>query len=296
MDLLFKQLPRALWQASAWRDLTVQADLRYDAPAACTLDALRPTDRDEVLPVVLHIHGGAFRVLSKETHGYVASRYARAGFLVLNVEFRLAPESPFPAAVRDVHAAWLWARDHVAELGGGPDRILLSGESAGANLALGLALSTTIDRDEPWARAVREAGARPLGVHACYGFLQATDTARYGRDLPVGALVGARLPIIERDYLARADATWGLDYADPVRIIEQLDDVGRLPPVLAVCGTRDPISDDTARLIAALRGRADLEALWVKGAGHGFHCLPGRRSEEAWLALLGHAERVVGPR
>ena len=167
MDLLFKQLPRALWQASAWRDLTVQADLRYDAPAACTLDALRPTDRDEVLPVVLHIHGGAFRVLSKETHGYVASRYARAGFLVLNVEYRLAPESPFPAAVRDVHAAWLWARDHVAELGGGPDRILLSGESAGANLALGLALSTTIDRDEPWARAVREAGARPLGVHAC---------------------------------------------------------------------------------------------------------------------------------
>lgn len=294
-ELLFRRLPRAIWRASAWRDLHVVEDVSYGPDPAHRLDVLVPSDAEPGLPLVLHIHGGAFRVLSKETHGYVAARYARAGHVVLNVDYRLAPDHPYPAAVQDVHRALAWATEHGEDLGADTDRIVLTGESAGANLALGLALSTVLDRDEPWAASVRQA---PLAaVHAVCGFLQASDTARYGRELPVSPLVARRLPIIEEDYLEGADAEVPRDYVDPLCILEALppERARRLPPILAVCGDKDPILDDTQRLIRALReAEADVEACWVRGAGHGFHALPGRRSERAWEAIEAHLHERVG--
>jgi acetyl esterase len=292
-SLFQRHLPRALHRAVAYRGLQVATDVAYADRPGCSLDLLRPADHDGPLPVVLHVHGGAFRVLSKDTHGHVAARYARAGFLVLNVDYRLAPADPFPAAVRDVHDAWLWALEHLPGLGGDPQRIVIAGESAGANLALGLALSTRVPRPEPWARAAFDAGVSPVGVHPICGFLQASDTARYGRELPVSPVLAWRMPIIEEDYLGRADPG-PRAYADPLVMLESLGSNPGLPPMLAPCGTRDPIADDTRRLLTAL-GRLDApaEACWVEGAGHGFHVLPGRRSETAWRALIAHARAVA---
>lgn len=296
-DLWMRTLPRALWRASAWRDLHVTADVAYAERPGCRLDILRSPEATGPRPLVLYVHGGAFRVLSKETHGYPASRYARAGFIVLNVDYRLAPRAPYPAAVQDVHDALRWAVEHAAELGADPQRVVLTGESAGANLVLGLALSATQDRPEPWSGPVRALDVQPVALQLAYGFLQASDTARYGREHPVGPVVARRLPVIERDYLQDAPATAGLDYADPLNVVERLTphEAAALPSVLAVCGTRDPIAHDTRRLEQALAERgADCTTTWVEGAGHGFHMFPGRRSDQAWRALLAHARQASG--
>lgn len=292
-----RRLPRAVWRASAWRGLRIVEDLAYAAHPTCRLDVLAREGLPDGAPVVLHVHGGAFRVFSKETHGYPVARYARAGFVVLNVNYRLAPAHPYPAAVEDVHAAWCWAVREVARYGGDPDRIVLSGESAGANLALGLCLSTTFDRREAWARDPFRLGRKPLAAHLAYGFLQATDTGRYLRDSRINNLVGLRLGVIERDYLDGADRGVPRDYAEPLRVLESAPPAALrdLPEVLALCGTWDVIADDTRRLVTTLqRAGAPVESVWVDGAVHGFHTLPGPRSETAWRALLDHARAVTG--
>ena len=63
------------------------------------LDVYRPVDRKGPLPVVLYVHGGGFCLLSKETHWIMALAFARRGFMVVNVNYRLAPRNKYPAAI-----------------------------------------------------------------------------------------------------------------------------------------------------------------------------------------------------
>lgn len=290
--LLHRTVPRVVNRLRTYRGLRVSPDLRYAKPDACRLDVLRPADAAGPLPTVLHLHGGAFRVFSKDTHGHAAARYARAGFAVVNVDYRLAPRHPFPAAVRDVHRALQWIADRQDHFGLDLDRLILAGESAGANLALGLGLSCLLERPEPWARDVWELGVTPRALHPACGLLQVSDPQRYGRDLPASAILSWRLPSIVSDYLDPSIPP--PDYADPLRILESLAPRTALsrpaPAILALCGTADPIADDTRRLIdAGDRLGLDVQAAWFPRGGHGFHLLPGHRAQRAWRTLIDHA-------
>ena len=119
----------------------VLRDIQYregDVPEH-RLDVWRPVERAAPLPVVVYVHGGAFRFLSKDTHWVMALSFASRGYLVFNVGYRLAPRHPFPAAVEDVCDAWRFILAQAEALGGDPTRIVVAGESAGANLATTLA-------------------------------------------------------------------------------------------------------------------------------------------------------------
>jgi acetyl esterase len=87
-------------------------------------------------PVILFVHGGAFvdgeRNRSDEVYSNVLYYFARHDIVGINIEYRLAPEHPYPAATEDVALALRWAVAHVAEFGGDPDSIFLMGHSAGA--------------------------------------------------------------------------------------------------------------------------------------------------------------------
>lgn len=290
--LLHSTLPRVVNRLRTYRGLRVTENLRYAEPDACRLDLLRPADATGPLPAVLHLHGGAFRVFSKDTHGHAAARYARAGFAVVNVDYRLAPQHRFPAAVRDVHRALCWVAERHDELGLDLDRLVFAGESAGANLALGLGLSCLLERPEPWARDVWALGIAPRALHPACGLLQVSDPQRYGRDLPASAILSWRLPSIVSDYL---DTTVPAPaYADPLRMLESLPARTAFsrpsPAILALCGTADPIADDTRRLIdAGDRLGLDVHAAWFSKGGHGFHLLPGSTAQRAWQTLTHHA-------
>ena len=103
----------------------------------------QPTDRPATLPALLWIHGGGYVLGSVERDDLLAKHLARVGqCVVASVEYRLAPEHPFPAPVEDCYAALKWLSAHSAELGVNTSRIAIGGASAGGGLAAGLALLT----------------------------------------------------------------------------------------------------------------------------------------------------------
>src|SRR5205823_2424707 len=98
--------------------IDVIRDLAYRDGGAVEhlLDVWRPTNVAQPMPIVFYVHGGGFRFLSKDTHWVMALSFARAGYLVFNVSYRLAPAHPFPAAVKDIADAWRWVLAHAGEL------------------------------------------------------------------------------------------------------------------------------------------------------------------------------------
>ncbi|MBB5363815.1 alpha/beta hydrolase [Deinococcus humi] len=100
----------------------------------------RPLDGQRNTAALLYIHGGGFISGSAQDYHQQCARFANElGLLVVNVEYRLALEAPFPAPLEDCYAALKWMSDHAARLGLDPERIALAGDSAGAGLAAGLA-------------------------------------------------------------------------------------------------------------------------------------------------------------
>ena len=87
-------------------------------------------------PVIVYYHGGGFVKGSIQTFdGYCRKLAKESGALVISVDYRLAPEYPFPAAICDCYSALLWAETNCKTFGGDPERIIVMGGSAGGNLA-----------------------------------------------------------------------------------------------------------------------------------------------------------------
>jgi acetyl esterase len=234
----------------------------------------------EPLPVVLYVHGGGFRILSKDTHWMMGIAFARRGYLVFNINYRLAPGYPYPAAIQDACAALTWVRDHAERFGGDADRLVLAGESAGANLVTALAVATSYRRPEPWARAVFDADIRARAVIPACGILQVSDPARFGRRKKLPSFLMDRIEEVADSYLGAAEhhPHGGIELADPLLILERGDAPDRsLPPVFTFVGTRDPLLDDTRRLHAALtRLGATCEIRYYPGEVHAFHAMVWR--------------------
>jgi len=263
------------------------------------LDVYRPADGPGPWPVVLYIHGGGFRLLSKDTHYVMGLAFARRGYLVCNISYRLAPRHRFPAGAMDAAAAYRWVLEHVHEYGGDPSRIVLAGESAGANLATVLAIASCFRRDERWAQEVFELGHVPKAVIAACGLLQVRATDRF--------LQGpTRMPLLVHDHIVHiAQSYLGLDareddpelaLADPLSILEDAGEPERpLPPFFAPVGTRDPLADDTRRLAAALQRRGvPCEAPEYQGEHHAFHALVFlQNARRCWSHTYSFLDRVL---
>ncbi|MGA8328084.1 MAG: alpha/beta hydrolase, partial [Mycobacterium sp.] len=100
-----------------------------------------PTSTSGLLPVIVFAHGGGFVFCDLDSHDELCCAMTNGvGAIVVSVDYRLAPESPWPAAVQDVYAVTDWAARQAGELGGDPARLLVAGDSAGGNLAAVTAL------------------------------------------------------------------------------------------------------------------------------------------------------------
>lgn len=103
--------------------------------------------------LVVYIHGGGMFLCSIDTHDPICRRYtADSGVPLLSVDFRFAPEHPYPTSVEDCYAALRWAANHAVDLAVDPDRIAIMGDSAGGGMAAGVALMAR-DRGGPTLRS-----------------------------------------------------------------------------------------------------------------------------------------------
>jgi acetyl esterase/lipase len=135
VKLMIQEFSAVLKEASPRSGAAVR-DIPYGEHPRQVLDLYRPLESGGASPVLMFVHGGAFvdgeKDRTDEIYSNVCRFFARHGVLGINVEFRLAPESMFPAGTQDMGAAVRWARTHVASFGGDPSRIFLMGHSAGA--------------------------------------------------------------------------------------------------------------------------------------------------------------------
>ncbi|WGS51235.1 alpha/beta hydrolase [Paraburkholderia sp. D15] len=196
--------------------LEAARDVPYGSHERQRLDvfASAETQRAGHADVVLFVHGGAFLRGSKSFNGLiydnVARWFARQGCVALNVEYRLAPQAPYPAGADDVAAALAWARTHVAGFGGNPERIFLVGHSAGgAHVATYLCDPLFADvRDGEDARAI--AGAV---------LISARLAADVFSDNPNAAGVRAYFGDDESRYAARSPLTHAQHLDTPLMVV-----------------------------------------------------------------------------
>lgn len=254
------------------------------------LDLWRPRARAGPLPVILYLHGGGFRAMSKDTHWLMGLAFARRGYLVLLPDYRLAPAHPFPAAAEDACRAWAWAAEQVGDYGGDPARMAVAGESAGANLAATVAVASAWARPEPWARAVFEAPHRPRAALPACGILQVSDTARFRRGRRQNALVHAVVSNVERVYLPGGDIDAAM--ADPLRVVEEHAPARPPPPFFLSVGTWDPLVEDTRRMAAALeRHGVPTVARYYPRELHAFQAFVWRAAaRDCWAQTFGFLE------
>ena len=216
------------------------------------VDAIEVGEAPDGTPVVLHLHGGGYVIGSALGSVEYAARLAAAvGGRTVTVDYRRAPEQPYPAALDDaVHAYRALVRSGVA-----PDRILLSGESSGAGLALATALS------------LRQAGEElPAGIIAICPFADLTLSSP-----SVRAYDGAD-PAANRDSLTAmaAQYTQMHDPTDPL-VSPALGDFSGLPPIFVAATEREVLYDDARRVAdSAQRAGVPVERFFVEDSVHVF--------------------------
>ena len=214
--------------------------------------------------------------------------FARRGYVVVNINYRLAPKHPYPAAIEDACSAWLWILENISAYGGDPSRIAVAGESAGANLVMALTVACCYPREEPWARSVYDAGVVPKVVAPACGLFQVSDMRRYLRSGHSNRFSQAVLDDCEDCYLPDASLRANPGLADPVCIIEKEAPTRPLPPAFLPVGGWDPLKQDNRRLTEALWAR-DVDALdrLYPREIHAFHALVFRkRARQCWREML----------
>lgn len=247
------------------------------------LDVYRPKNARGDRAAMLYLHGGGFRILSKDTHWGMALSFAAEGHVVFVPNYRLAPTHPFPAAVEDAATALHWVMAHAARYGADPQQLVLAGDSAGANLTMALTVAACWPRPELFAQQLFAARPPIRAVLPACGMFHVSDPMHRGT--PDGWLLD-RIRAVSDGYLPSSlSAELSLDLANIAPFLEQAGPPAHaLPPMFAFSGDRDPVAIDTERVISAWRklgGVAD-GRIYPRGI-HTFHVfLWTPLAREAW--------------
>lgn len=288
---------RMVERRAAQAGIEMIPDVAYGPhPVAHRLDIYRPRYAPRPLPVLLYIHGGGFVVCSKETHrGIALLKAARPGYLVFNINYRLAPAYRFPGAIEDACAAYRWVVANAARYGGDPQRIVVAGESAGGNLSLGVAIAATYERPEPYARAVYDLGVVPAAVMPITPYLQASAPERHA-GFGWSASVARDIASL---YLGRDTAPSDANLmADPIRVLEECGAPRRpFPKVLSGVGTLDLCWADVRRLRVACRKHGiPAHVRCYRGEIHAFHVLRWRTAARRfWREITEFMKGIAVP-
>jgi len=221
-------------------------------------------ERGEGAPLLVFFHGGGFVFGDLDTHDSPCRVLCRHGGMhVLAVDYRLAPENPFPAPVEDARAALRWAQEHAAELGADPARVGVGGDSAGANLSAAVSLV-----------AAQDGGPSPACQMLIY---PAVDRTTKWPSIDLFAegffLTRASIAWFHRQYSGGASA--GGDSDPRLHPLVAESHVG-VAPALVVTAGFDPLRDEGEAYAAALQAAGTVTVLRrFDSLIHGFFNLVG---------------------
>ncbi|MCU1588181.1 MAG: Alpha/beta hydrolase fold-3 domain protein [Frankiales bacterium] len=211
-------------------------DTTYPAPEGARAARIYRPEASGPVPTVLFVHGGAFFMGDIDTHEDHAMALCHdVGAVVVSVDYRLAPEDPFPAAHLDVVAALRHVVSTVADLGGDPSRIAVAGDSAGANLCAGAAI---VARDE----------SLPLKAQLLlYPVTDFVDSDRHS----------SRVENADGFFLTEADMRcserwYAADPGDPRASVLDHPDLTGVAPAIIATAEYDPLRDEGIAYAAAL--------------------------------------------
>lgn len=269
--------------AGAW-DIWTEAAPGLDGAPRVELVVCTPKVKDTALPVVYYAHGGGLVAgHARSNLGDVLALAAAADAAVVSVEYRLAPETPFPGAFEDCAAGLQWLRAFGPDHGLDGGRVILAGTSAGAGLMAALSLHL---RDAGGDEAIGQLLMAPM-----LDDRGATKSAKQMEGTGVWDRVSNNTAW--RAYLNDLDDGDVSSYAAPARD----DDLGRLPATFLDCGDaetfRDEIVDFASRIWSA-GGNAELH-VWP-GGFHGFDAMvpdasvskAAKESRSRWLQRVLH--------
>jgi acetyl esterase len=201
-------------------------------------------------PVVIYLHGGGWAFGSPGSFRKLGMQFAEAGYLTIILDYRLAPEHPFPAALEDTIFAIAWAAGNARRWNGDGGRIAIGGDSAGANLALSALTSSA-------------AGQRTLVRAAVlfYGAFDLAATAQRNRAHP-----GLQMQL--RTYVSSEESLFDDPRVSPLRALAP----GRLPPCFIVGAGDDTwcLADSLALAQAMTNVASPYELHVMEGMPHGF--------------------------
>ena len=224
------------------------------------------------LPVIVYFHPGGWAFGSIEEADPICRKMANIfESIVVSVDYRLAPEAPFPCAIEDCYAATLWVSDNIDSFGGDHTNIIVCGEGAGGNLAAGVSLLAR-DKQHPQIRSQ---------LLICPPLNAVLTAAPYDECLDRHFLTHEVMSWLWRMYL-RFPGDAGNSYASPILV----SDCKRVAPAVVITAEYDPLHKEAEGYAQRLR-RAGVCVVSKRFSGviHGFLSLPLYEEEQknAWL-------------
>ncbi len=255
-------------------DVEVISDISYtEGGRRARLDIYRPKDRDlSDAPVLIQVHGGGWTIGTKEEQGLILmNRMAQQGWICVAANYRLAPKHRFPTQIVDVKRAIAWVHENIADYGGDPSYVAITGGSAGGHLASLAALTPGLADYQPGFEDA------DTSISACVTFYGIYDVA---------GLIGTRASADMRD---RFFAPWVFD-KDPKADLDEFVRASPLahvdekaPAFFVIHGRNDTLApvEQARALVASLRERSKATVTYaeIPGAQHAFDVFSSIRSQ-----------------
>ena len=221
-----------------------------------------------------YIHGGGMVIMSVDDTDLHCKQIVRdVGCLVTSVEYRLAPEHPYPSALHDCYAALQWLHGDAAELGVDPDRIAVGGESAGGGLSAGLAL------------LARDRG----GPRLCLQLLGIPELDDRLETESMQTLVGTPITTVPNGEISwdsyLGEGVRGTDRVSPYAAPARATDLAGLPPAVVTAYEFDGLRDE---------GVAYAQRLLSAGVSTELRVYPGAFHSCTWLSQTALSQRILG--
>lgn len=261
-------------------DVVVEKDVAY-APEhgkRGLLDVYLPAEGAEDAPVLLQVHGGGWTIGNKDQQGIPLMQHLAAkGWVCVAINYRLAPRDPFPAQIIDVKRAIAWIREHIAEYGGNPDYIAITGGSAGGHLT---ALAAVTPNDPAYQPGFEDADTSVAVAVPHYGVYDfAGSTGLRGAELMRDRFLAPR--IVKRTW---AEAPEVFEAGTPLLRITK-----EAPDFFVLHGAHDTLVPvEQARLfVRRLRETSGATVVYAElpGAQHAFDVFPSIRSTHVVRAI-----------